>query len=440
MHNYISQKLTDNGFECYIVGGAVRDYILDVPCHDVDLATNAKPDQIIALFPNDKVNLVGETFKVVIVNDVEVATYRKDVYFGDSHKNCEISYADTIEEDLARRDLTINAMAMCTKTGEIIDPFDGQIDIERNAIRFVGNPEDRINEDPNRILRALRFITKYGFPLSKETYETINVIRKNNDKFDLIAKERVYGELCKVLEMSSTSIFFEFANFCDILEKMFPSLAGCVDHTGGKYHDETVFDHCMIVGDNLNTGCKLLKLAGYLHDVGKSIVYDAEADNFLDHENAGADVVYQELLDLRFPIKDVEYIANLIRTHMRSTCETSKAARKLIADLKVVGVNYRDHIRMKIADRKGNLKKTPLSFQEIKVIITRYEQVMVDFRSANSQKELKINGCDVMNALDIKPGPVVGQLLRAAFDAVLNEEIENQKYVLINYVIKTYHQ
>ena len=434
MHNQISKRLIENNFECYVVGGAVRDQLMGVPAHDIDLCTNARPEQILQLFPNENVNLVGETFKVVIVNGVEVATFRKDVYFGGSQKNCEISYADTIEEDLARRDFTVNAMAINVATGELIDPFNGFEDLNKRIIRFVGNAEDRLREDPNRILRALRFMTKFGFPLHQDSFNTLCILRNNAYMFDLIAKERVYGELMKVLEVQEASLFFRFARFTNVLSKMFPSLASCICHTGGKHHGETVFEHCMMAGDNINTGCKLLKLAGYLHDAGKPASYDCDNDTFIGHEKIGAVIVMQELVDLKFPTKEAVYISNLIRMHMRNTGETPKAARRLAADLKAHGINYRDHIRLRIADRKANLNRNPLTFDEIKNMITHYEKVMVDFRSATSQNELAINGRDVMAILNITPGPQVGNVLRSVFNDVLDGIVINDRETLLAYI------
>src|SRR4030042_3909609 len=153
-------RLLEGGHEAYMVGGAVRDYLLGKKPNDTDIATNARPEKIIELFKDRNVNEVGKSFGVVLVDGIEVATYRSDRYFGLNDKNVKIEYADSIVEDLARRDFTINAMAL-DLNGNLIDPFGGKKDLEDGIVKFVGDPNSRIYEDPNRIVRACRFAATF---------------------------------------------------------------------------------------------------------------------------------------------------------------------------------------------------------------------------------------------------------------------------------------
>ncbi|NCD00235.1 MAG: CCA tRNA nucleotidyltransferase, partial [Bacteroidia bacterium] len=249
MHNSISKRILESGFECYFVGGCVRDEIIGIKPNDFDLCTNAKPEEICSLFPNDKVDLVGESFKVVIVNGIEVATFRKDHYFGGSDKNCVIEYASCITDDLSRRDLSMNSIAKCARTGKIIDPFNGPNDIKNRIIKFTGDPYERILEDPNRMIRVARFAAKVDGVIELRTAQAII---QSNHLFKNIAKERIALEILKAMKTKNASIFFRSLWEMGLLKDIFPTLHACVGHDGGPYHDEDLFEHMMIAGDYLS--------------------------------------------------------------------------------------------------------------------------------------------------------------------------------------------
>lgn len=431
MHTQISNILHSNGYECYYVGGYVRDSILGLKSSDIDLCTNAKPEELLELFKDFSIKQHGKSFNVIVIEGIEVATYRKDVYFGNSDKNCEIIFANSISEDLARRDLRINSIAKCTKTGCIIDPFDGMKDLFTKKFSFVGDPYDRIAEDPNRILRAFRFAAKFNADLTEETKDAI---RNSKHLFQYIAKERIYIELMKTMKIKKASIFFKLAHECEILELIFPSLAKAVDHDHGPHHNESVFTHMMMAGDYMSTKCSILKLTAYLHDIGKVHTYDPVERTFIGHEFVGAGHVYRELKNLSFPNEIINMISQYVRFHMRNPLLSEKAARKLLKDLNENGLNYKAHTRLKLADRYGNLKKTPFKFSEIKKIINNFEVHFHNEPTVFSIKDLAINGNILIDYFSINPGRIIGDILRFALEAVYDEKCPNNKEELLKFI------
>lgn len=420
----IIEKLCNKGCNAYLTGGAVRDLFMGKDPNDYDIATEATPDQIELFFSN--VNTVGKSFEVCLVNKIEVAGYRKDTYFGYSDKNCQIEPAMTIEEDLARRDFTINSMAFCPHTSELIDPYNGMQDLENKIIKFTGNPKDRIYEDPCRIVRACRFIGLINGKFDKETF---NALKEYSCLLEYVSKERLRLEIFKALKMRNTSIFFKALHDIGGLQYVFPSLEKCVNHTGGEHHNETIFEHNMIVGDVINCKCPLVKLAGYLHDIGKPDSFDS--GKFLNHEKIGVDILRDELYNLRFSRKEIDYICNLISLHMHSINVGPKGIRKLIRKITEKGIHYRDWIRIKFADSTGNLKKGSYSIDVKKNIIENIESEIYQENNIFDIRKLAINGNDVMNVLNIPSGPEVGEKLKELYEIVLENPELNSKDELI---------
>lgn len=432
MHKYIVQKIINTGFECYYVGGFVRDSIMGIKSEDIDLATNAKPHELAIIFADDKIDFVGETFKVLIVNGIEVATYRRDHYFGGSDKNCKIEYAETIEEDLSRRDLTINALAQCAKTGKIIDPFGGIDDIKMRRIRFVGDPYKRINEDPNRMIRAARFAAKLQGAIHNNTLEAI---RNSHGLFNNIAKERISKEIIKAMKIKKASTFFIALHEMGLLQYIFPTLNRCFLHDGGPHHAENLFEHMMIAGDFLSTRCYIIKLAGYLHDIGKVKAYSPVDRSFHAHEVFGERIINKELRELKFSNDDINKIKAYVKFHMRNNYGKEKSIRKLIRELAENGINYRSHTRLKCADRAGNLTKKNFTFSEIKNILNKYEELFIGNNdSVFSIKDLRVNGNDLMNHFNLKPGRIIGDILRFTLEAVYDNHVNNNNEELLTFI------
>jgi len=432
MH-YVIKKIVENGFKAYTVGGSIRDKFLGRKSSDIDISTNARPEEIEQVFVGYNVKTVGKSFGVVFVDGIEVATFRKDRYYGLSDKEVEISYSDSIEEDLGRRDFTINAIAE-DQNGNIIDPFGGINDIKFRTLKFVGDPKKRIYEDPNRIFRALRFTTVLDLMIENNTWVAL---KEYSHLHKHVASERIRKEILKTLSSidRASELFYLMYDFY-ILETVFPSLHECYGIEQNKYHKENLFDHCMIAGDSISKKFPILKLAGYLHDVGKvpAKKYDKEKKDytFIDHQILGADMVVPELRALKFSNEEIKRIYNTIKFHMR-TCYTEKAARKLLRDFEEAGMNISDYLRLKIADRKGNLAKNDFDLSYLRRI-TKLMKGKKREEEAFSIKDLEVNGFDVMNTLHIGPSIRVGEVLKDLLDIAVDTPEANTRKILLEII------
>jgi tRNA nucleotidyltransferase/poly(A) polymerase len=385
----ILNKLESNGYEAYIVGGAVRDMQMGIEPTDWDIATDATPAEILETFMHlTKAKLIGaESFPVVDVDGIDVATFREDVYDDDRefdpHLFQSYKIIKSILNDLKRRDFTINAMAM-SATGTVIDPYGGMMDIEDRVIRFVGNPVDRINEDPNRMIRACRFLALLDGEFDHETYIALHNAALYADH--TVAPERIRKEILKAMAYPNASTFFFGLYTVELLDGIFPSLAACYEADHGQYHDEDIFQHMMITGDAIpdcidkvyqgktkhamGESSPLLKLAGYLHDVGKSEPnFKDGVIHFYDHEVKGAEILKGELKALTFSTAEIKFITNLVLVHMRGSAKMSpKTTRKVIKKFVELDVVWRDWLVLKTADRVGNIrrqKEQPLKVTKI---------------------------------------------------------------------------
>jgi len=431
----IVKVLQINGFDAYYVGGCVRDMIMNIEPKDIDIATNARPDDINKLFRN--VKHVGKSFGVTLVNGIEVATFRTEKCYGLSDKNIEVKYADTIIDDLSRRDFSINAIAYDPITGVFVDPFNGYDDITNKVIRFVGNAEDRIYEDPCRILRALRFISVFErFHFADKTVEAL---RKLSFMVHLVPKERVRLELLKTLECEFMSGFFVHARNINVLKYIFPSLDDTVNVDQNKHHDETIFEHCLTCGLVLPKEKPLLRLAGVLHDVGKIYTkrYNEKINDFqfLGHELVSADVARKELELLTFSTDEINYVVNLIKLHMRIVNNLSPhGIRRLVAKCVKYNVDIDDFIALKGADAQANLKKKNNYIPgHDKVLRKRIDDVMTK-EAAFSVRDLKINGNDLIYHFNMNTGPKIGKILNGLFEKVLEDPALNEFETLMSLV------
>ena len=436
-HSEILQILHKNGFKSYIVGGAVRDYLMNKHSIDFDIATSAKPYELKDILSKTgyKIKEVGESFNVIMVDDIEIATFRKDRYFGLSDKNVEITYADSIEEDLERRDFTMNSIAYDFNYDRFIDPFDGIKDISNNILRFTGDPILRIHEDPCRILRACRFSA-----LRKDViveFNTFSSLYFSRDLVNYVNPERIRLEILKAMNYEYASNFFIMLNKTFILEKIFPTMQKCYGLNGGYHHDEEVFDHLMLAGDFISTKKPLLKLVGYLHDVGKSLAAkdysDIEEIHFYDHDILGAYELEKELKALKFSNEEIHYIISLVSMHMRTYSKTPKAVRRTIRDMRNLNIPLTDLVRLKIADRHANLRKPDFTDEEIKEFVLKLRRG--NKKVVEKSRDLAINGFDIMNIMNLKQGKEVGLIINELMEYVLEYPEKNVRTELIQYLL-----
>jgi tRNA nucleotidyltransferase/poly(A) polymerase len=425
----IIKRICECGWKAYLCGGAVRDNFLDVNPHDYDIVTDATPDELEKIFPDRKVKTVGANFLVTLVDNVEVSTYRSDKNYAPGRQNCITSVCKTLDEDLARRDFTFNALAVCPYSGEVIDPFNGREDLNNRIVKFVGNPVERINEDYLRMLRAARFACLIEGSLDRAAFNALcdhkYLVRK-------ISPERIRIELLKVMEYRKPSIFFDILHDTGILKILFPELDDMYDHTGGIHHSENLDVHFKITGDALSPKDPFLRLVGYFHDVGKPVVYPVNED-FVNHEIIGGFMIKNIFTKYKFTNKEVEKAEKLVLFHMRSfdSLTSGKAVRRLLRVFAEENVNWKEWLKLKVADKRANLAKEQYKREHIKKIALKIRKAKKAPERAFSVKDLKISGHDVMETLNIKPGNLVGAILKILFDRILDEPELNDKDKLL---------
>lgn len=433
----IVRRLSEEGFKALFAGGAVRDMVIGREPSDFDIVTNASAEEILSIFAAKKVRKVGKSFEVCMVNGVEVAPCRSDASEAEEEP---VSFPDS---DLAHRDITINSMAFDPVAGSLIDPFGGREDLAGKVIRFTGSPEDRIEEDPLRMVRACRFAS-----LIQGTFAPSTLMAIREQRHLLVtrcAPERIRHEILKAMEQAKPSLFFRALQSTALLELIFPSLSRCADLDGGKHHGETVFEHCLLSGDALSSRKTLLRLAGYLHDTGK---YDAaqikDGDlTFPDHEKMG-EAALSDLQNLRFSSDEIKFIDAVIKTHMRPLKEdsTPRAVRRLLAFLRSHDIGWQTFMQMRIADKSANLAKPHYNREDIRVRVGKIHQ---ELRGGGlkgsslplSAQDIAISGHDIMALLNISPGPDVGKIVNHLFECVLDEpsinNSERLKEIAISY-------
>jgi len=419
---YIIEKLCDAGYDTYIVGGAIRDLLNDKNPSDVDIATSANFEQIEKLFKEHKIATGGTYFRVAFVDGIEVGTFRKDTYKGLSDKDVKVVEAKTIVEDLARRDLTINSMAFCQFTGDVIDPYKGRDDLKKRKIRFVGDAKDRIYEDPNRIIRACRFLAVIDGifdPSTKESLKEMSHLVK-----DYVSPERIHIEIMKAMKARYASIFFNALHEIGALQYIFPSLDCCYYFdVHGLHHRESIITHSLLAGDSISTKYPLIKLAAYLHDVGKPLAcrFNTKTKDikFAGHDVEGKYLVIEELKKLTFTNKEIDYISTLVRLHMNSL-KTEKAIRRVAKKLNEHDIDLRDLFRLGLADAKANIMKGQSPYSSVKANLALVEKAL-NVESENKFDQLVINGVDIMKITGLKPGPEIGKIKDFLLDAILDD-------------------
>ncbi len=426
----IVAKLQKSGFEAYLVGGCVRDLLIKKEPEDWDIATSAKPEEIIKVFPNSfyENKFLTVTVKTKSKNpklkEIEITTFRKEAKYKDKRHPDEVKFAKTIEEDLARRDFTINAIAI-GKDNKIIDPYSGQKDLKNKTIRAVGNPEERFNEDALRMMRAVRFASVFGFSIEKKTLEAL---KKNAKWLDIVSKERVRDEFLKIIMCPDACSGIELLRETGLLKHIMPELEEGYGVGQNKHHVYDCWKHSLL---SLDFAAKkgfnqYVRIASLLHDVGKPRSKRGKgADStFYSHEIIGAKMAKDILERLKFPKKDIEKIVKLVRYHLfyYNVGEVKEASvRRLV---KNAGVENMDELlQVRMADRIGSgvPKAEPYKLRHLKYLI---EKVSGDPISA---KALKINGNDIMKLLGIKPGPKIGWILNILLGLVLLEPKKNTK-------------
>jgi len=425
----ILEKFEKAKFEIYIVGGSVRDLLLDREIIDWDFTTNATPNQILEIFPkgfyDNKFGTVGISHPSS-PEPYEITTFRKEIGYTDRRHPDKVIWGKSLKEDLARRDFTINAMALQGKTpSELIDPFNGQKDLKAKIIRAVGDPNKRFSEDALRMMRAIRLATELGFTIEQKTFQAI---QDNATLINQIAKERVKDELFKILKSDFPADGFTLLLSSGLLEQIMPELLKGYGMTQAKHHIYDVWTHSLLSLKNCPSKDPLIRLATLLHDVGKPVVAKGEGEKrtFYNHEVVGASIAGNTADRLRFSKKEKEKLVTLIRWH-QFTCDerqTDSAIRRFIRN--VGKENLKDMLDLRVGDRLGG------GARETSWRLEKFKKRLVEVQKQPfSVTDLKVDGNDVMKILKIGSGPTVGKILETLFTEVVEDKTKNKREFLL---------
>lgn len=438
----IYKKIQSAGFELYFVGGCVRNLIMEKAVKDWDFTTNARPEQILNLFPNGFYDNVFGTvgLSIPVGNEkemVEITTFRTERGYIDRRHPKVVEWGKSLEEDLARRDFTINAIALNLSStnshfsSSIIDLFDGQKDIRDKIIRAVGNPKKRFKEDALRLLRATRLATELSFAIEEKTWAEIQT---DASLITEISGERIRDEFMRIIASNYPYDGIMLLKNSGLLKHILPELLAGIEvsqERPGRHHKTDVFTHNVLSLKFCPSTDPIVRFAALIHDVGKPKVASPDEQGlvtFYNHELVSAKMAREICERLRFSKKDRDRVVNLIRWHMFTVDEriTDAAVRRFI---RRVGVeNVKDIVDLRIGDRLGGGTQTVESWR-LKRFKERVEQQLQP--APFSINDLAIDGNDIMKELNIKPGPKVGEILQKLFEEVDEDLSKNNKEYLL---------
>ena len=430
-----------SGFQCWLVGGAVRDLFMRRSGGDYDVATDARPEQVRALYRHAIPTGVrhGTVTVPYAGHQIEVTTFRSESDYRDGRRPAQVSFTTSIEEDLSRRDFTINGIAMEVPGGRIVDPFGGRGDLERRLIRAIGDAAERFAEDGLRPLRACRFAAQLGFQVDGPTQDAI---RPSLNTVQRVSAERIRSEIEAILLAPRPSVGLWLMQETGLLDLLLPELQRCVGveqrqppgrPAGAPEFD--VFTHSLAACDASEPELEL-RWAGLLHDVGKATTLVRAADgslSFHHHDRESARMAHEILERLRSPHSLRDGVGHLVAHHMFNFDEqwSDAAVRRFVAR---VGRDRIDKLlALRRADQLGRYgeEHRPRPSPRLVALAQRVSAVM-ERREAVTVRDLAVNGSDLMTHLKLAPGPVVGILLRQLLEAVLEDPALNERDRLLN--------
>jgi len=487
----IISKLEENGFEAFVVGGCVRDLFLEKEPKDWDVATNARPEDVMEIFPDSVYENEFGTVGVKVTKHearnlptgqagtkheteddseneikeiVEVTTYRIESKYTDKRHPDEVRFAKTLEEDLSRRDFTINAMAFHITRNtkhetrnkynsfEIVDLVGGKKDLENKIIRAVGDADERFNEDALRMMRAIRFACTLSENMKHKTGnmeqsakirvqntwriegKTFEAIQKNASNLKYISRERIKDELVKIILSPIPAKGMELLHEAGLLQYVIPEIEVGYDVTQSHHHYygpyNTVYKHLLASLEKCPSPKLEVRLASLLHDVGKPRSKRGEGENatFYNHEYIGAKMAREILTRLRFSRAVIDKVELLVKNHMFYYNVDEVGESGVRRTIRKVGLeNINDLIDVRIADRLGSgvPKAVPYKLRHFKFMVEKLSKDPI------SVKQLKINGNDLMKELGLAPGPKVGAILDVLLAEVIDDPILNTKEKLL---------
>lgn len=426
----IISTLESSGFEAYVVGGCVRDSIMGINPHDWDICTSATPPQIIECFRTKRIIETGlKHGTVTIINDgdqYEVTTFRIDGEYSDNRHPDHVIFTTSIEEDLSRRDFSMNAMAYNDRIG-LVDPFGGSRAINNREIVCVGNPDDRFNEDGLRIMRALRFASVYDFTIDSETS---NSIHKYCHLLDNISVERIQSELSRML--LGRNILNVLLEYKDVISVIIPELIPCIGfEQNNPYHQYTVYDHIAHAVDNYHGNELVVKLALLLHDIGKPRCYteDERGGHFHGHGVPSHDIADNVMQRLRFDNRTRHAVTDLVLYHDSVIEPTPKTVRRWLN--KIGKELFSQLLDIRMADIKAHAEGTQESRIERCNALRMIMNDVVAQEQCFSLKNMNMSGDDIIS-IGVPEGKEVGRILKLLLDEVISGTLENDREVLLS--------
>jgi len=433
MANSICDTLRRSGYQALLVGGCVRDLLLGREPADYDVTTNATPEQVVSLFPESIA--VGAQFGVILIPrdglKVEVATFRSDVGYSDGRHPDSVVYSKTPQEDVQRRDFTINGLLMRHDTGEVLDFVGGQADLEAKVIRAIGEPDRRFAEDKLRMMRAVRFAARFGFEIEAETFRAI---RRHAGEIHQVSPERLREELTKLLTEGAARRAFESLDETWLLQQVLPEVGAMKGvEQPPQYHPEgDVWIHTLMMLEGLPANASSTLAWGVLlHDVGKPPTFQSAAETgdrirFNNHVEVGVRMAEAICGRLRFSNEDTEQILALVDNHMKFGAVEGMRASTLKKFVRLP--HFEEHLALHRLDCLSSHRNLDsYEFVQRFLEVTPPEQV---------RPERLLTGDD-LQAMGFRPGPLFAQILRALEDMQLEGQVktreEAEEYVLRNF-------
>lgn len=422
----VCQQLHESGHQAYIVGGALRDLALQQTPKDYDIATDAIPDRVEAIFahtvPTGKKH---GTITVVLAPGeiVEVTTYRKDVVYSDGRRPDSVTYSDQLIDDLAKRDFTVNAIAYNPISDQLEDPFHGSADVASRTLQTVGSATERFCEDALRMMRAIRIKAEKGFIMTPELMEAI---KTHAHRILNVSQERITEELCRIITSPRpTEGVYDLLNL-KLLEQILPELSACANLPQREdYHQYDVFGHIAHALQHTEPDL-VVRLSVLLHDIGKAVTSSIDEKgviHFYGHESVGAEIAASVLERMKFSHDLRQKVVPLIRHHMRNI-DSDKALRRMMSALKTPE-QARRFAQIRFADKMAGRQQPDVLVTQYRITLERIAQVEAE-QIPLQITDLAISGKDITQILGITPGPAVGQLLHTLLQRVLeNPDLNN---------------
>lgn len=428
------------GYQCFLVGGAIRDRMMGLETSDFDLATDAQPNEVQRLFR--RVIPTGIQHGTVTVlfkgHSFEVTTFRIEGRYSNQRHPDSIEFTPDVREDLKRRDFTVNAMALDLASGELLDPHRGRDDIKNHLIRAIGSPRERFNEDGLRLLRAVRFMSQLEFSIAPPTLEGMAISAANIKR---ISPERIKDELIKILLSRKPSRAFLTMEETGILKHILPELSACRGITQKGRHKFDVFDHSIYSADGAAKHILEIPLAALLHDLGKAAVADFDAmgiPTFYSHEVESVKMGHRILRRLKFPRSVEQKVCHLIEHHMFNYTEdwSDGAVRRFLKRVNPDNLEDLFHLRRADDYGRGGFLPPPHALRDFQ---RRIDGIMAQ-DAALSVKDLKLNGHELHREAGIPKGPHMGNVLEFLLEAVIDDPALNERERLLEMAGKFYRK